>query len=186
MILINNAGVGTAETILDETEERIRRTFEVNTISHFIMVKEFLPAMIKQNHGHVVTIASMASFLVIAQNVDYSCTKASALAFHEGLAAELKARYGAKKVRTTIVHPSWVRTPMIGDLAASPNLKSSVLEPETVVDAIVKQLLSGKGGQLILPVPLSRLSGLRGFPSWMQESIRNMAGGQLAGIGHFP
>jgi short-subunit dehydrogenase len=65
------------------------------------MVREFLPAMIKKNHGHVVTIASMASFLVLAGNVDYSCSKASALAFNEGLASELKARYNAPEVRTT-------------------------------------------------------------------------------------
>lgn len=55
----------------------------------------------KRNHGQVVTMASMASFLVHAQNVDYACSKASALAFHEGLSQELKARYGAGKVRTT-------------------------------------------------------------------------------------
>lgn len=88
-------------TIFDETEEQIRRTFDVNIIAHFIMVKEFLPAMIKKNHGHVVTISSMASYVTYAQHVDYSCTKAAALVFHEGLAAELKARYGANKIRTT-------------------------------------------------------------------------------------
>lgn len=100
-VLINNAGIGMNKTILDETEAEIRRTFDVNTISHFLLVKEFSPAMIRRNHGHIVTIASMASFLVHAQNVDYTCTKASALAFHEGLAQELKSRYKANKVRTT-------------------------------------------------------------------------------------
>jgi len=57
--------------------------------------------MIKANHGHIVTMASMASFMVHAQNVDYACTKASCLAFHEGLTQELKSRYNANKVRTT-------------------------------------------------------------------------------------
>lgn len=64
------------------------------------MVKEFLPDMIKNDHGHVVTIASFASYVVNAQNVDYACSKASALAFHEGLGSELRNRYGAKRVRT--------------------------------------------------------------------------------------
>jgi all-trans-retinol dehydrogenase (NAD+) len=100
-VLINNAGIGYLKTILHGTEDQIRRTFEVNTISHFLMAKEFLPAMIKKNHGHIVTIASMASYVVHASNVDYSCTKASALAFHEGLATELKFRYNAPNVRTT-------------------------------------------------------------------------------------
>jgi len=70
-------------------------------MAHYWLVREFLPAMVKKNHGHVVTIASMASFVVHAQNVDYCCTKASSLAFHEGLASELKSRYNAPDVKTT-------------------------------------------------------------------------------------
>jgi all-trans-retinol dehydrogenase (NAD+) len=98
---INNAGIATCRTILAGTEDSIRKTFAVNTMAHFWMVREFLPAMAKKNHGHVVTIASLASFIVHASNVDYSCTKASALAFHEGLAAELKYRYHAPDIKTT-------------------------------------------------------------------------------------
>ncbi|KFZ08787.1 hypothetical protein V502_09147 [Pseudogymnoascus sp. VKM F-4520 (FW-2644)] len=100
-VLINNAGVGTNKTILDETEAEMRLVFEVNTVAHFLLVKELIPAMIKRDHGHIVTVASMASFMVHAQNVDYACSKASALAFHEGLGQELKSRYNAQNVRTT-------------------------------------------------------------------------------------
>jgi all-trans-retinol dehydrogenase (NAD+) len=100
-VLINNAGIINPFTILDSSEEGFRKVFEVNTIAHFLMVREFLPAMVKKNHGHVVTIASMASFITIPQSVDYACTKASALAFHEGLSLELKWRYKAPDVRTT-------------------------------------------------------------------------------------
>lgn len=158
----------------------IRRTFEVNTISHFLVVKEFLPAMIEKNHGHVVTMASLASFAVNARNVDYSCTKASALAFHEGLTSELKATYGADKVRATVVHPWWVRTPMIGELSQRYKWKEPMMEPETVVDAVVAQLLSGRSGHLILPSWLSFVSGIRGFPLWLQYSLRNRTANLLA------
>ncbi len=48
-----------------------------------------------------MTIASMASFVVASNIVDYGCTKASALAFHEGLHAELRTKYNAPDVRTT-------------------------------------------------------------------------------------
>lgn len=114
-------------------------------------MKEFLPVMIKKNHGHVVTMASLASFAVTSRNVDYSCTKASVLAFHEGLAMELKATYGVDKIRTTVVHPYWVRTPLIQKLSQHPKWKAPTLEPETVVDAVVAQLLSGRSGHIILP-----------------------------------
>ncbi|KAF7550935.1 hypothetical protein G7Z17_g5383 [Cylindrodendrum hubeiense] len=99
-VLINNAGIAMGKSILNSEPSFIRRMFEVNTLSHFWLIQEFLPAMIKRNHGHVVTMASMASFVVIAGNVDYSCTKASALAFHEGLGQELKHWHSAGKIRT--------------------------------------------------------------------------------------
>jgi all-trans-retinol dehydrogenase (NAD+) len=100
-VLIKIAGISVCRPLLSETEEQIRRVFYVNTISHFFTVNEFLPAMVKQNHGDIVIIASTASYSVHAANIDYGCSKASALAFHEGLAQEIKSRYNAPKVRTT-------------------------------------------------------------------------------------
>lgn len=99
-VLINNAGVSVGKSLLECSQSQVRGVFEVNTMSHFWLAQEFLPAMIKRNHG-VVTMASMASFIAIAGNVQYSCTKASALTFHEGLGQELKHRYSAGNVRTT-------------------------------------------------------------------------------------
>lgn len=100
-VLVNNAGVAHDGTVLEEPEAKIRQTIEVNTLAHFLTVREFLPAMVSKNHGHVVTIASMASFLALGEMVDYCCSKASALAFHEGLGQELKLWYKAPRVRTS-------------------------------------------------------------------------------------
>jgi short-subunit dehydrogenase len=100
-VLVNNAGFGSATPLLQVPEDVVRKVFNVNIISHFLLVKEFLPAMVNRNHGHIVTVASMASFLTQASNVDYGCTKAAALALHEGLTQELKILYNAPLVRTT-------------------------------------------------------------------------------------
>ena len=99
-VLVNNAGVGNVRGILDGTEEETRHTFDVNVMAHFNMLREFLPAMIKANHGHVVNIASMASYVTIADNTDYSCSKAALLALHEGLGQEIRWRHNAPNVRT--------------------------------------------------------------------------------------
>ncbi|KAL2214558.1 putative short-chain dehydrogenase/reductase 2 [Sarocladium strictum] len=172
-VLVNNAGIGYAKDILKSTDDEIRRTFDVNIVAHFFLVREFLPFMIEKDHGHVITIASMASFATIASNTDYSCTKAAALAFHEGLTQELKYRYSAPRVRTSIIHPSWVRTPLIEPLIETGRFTDSVLEPEYVADAIVRQVIGGKSGQVILPGTLSLLSSLRGFPAWLQHLLRS-------------
>lgn len=51
--------------------------------------------------------------------------------------------------------------------------KSLLLEPEAVVEAIFKQILSENSGQVILPGQFNMLSGARGWPSWMQEMLRS-------------
>lgn len=100
-VIINNAGIGNGKSILDLPEERLRRIFDVNIIAHFLLLREFLPAMVRADHGHIVTIASMASFSTQATNVDYACTKAGALVLHEGIGQELKHIYKAPRIRTS-------------------------------------------------------------------------------------
>lgn len=62
-ILINNAGVAFEGNILSTEPKNVRRIFDVNTISHYWTVNAFLPSMIAQHKGHIVTLASMASFI---------------------------------------------------------------------------------------------------------------------------
>lgn len=40
--------------------------------------------MLQQKKGHIVTMASVASFVAAASMVDYAATKAGLMAFHEG------------------------------------------------------------------------------------------------------
>lgn len=102
-VLINNAGVVLGKDILSCSKDQVKRMFDVNILAHFWLSQEFLPSMIKQQHGHIVTMASIASFITIASNVDYSCTKAGLTAFHEGLAQDLKHRYNTRNVLTRYV-----------------------------------------------------------------------------------
>jgi NAD(P)-dependent dehydrogenase (short-subunit alcohol dehydrogenase family) len=51
--------------------------------------------------------------------VSYSMTKAAALAFHEGLSAELRGKkMNAPEIKLTCVHPTWSSTDMIADARA--------------------------------------------------------------------
>ncbi|KAK5472499.1 hypothetical protein LTR55_010374 [Exophiala xenobiotica] len=99
-VLINNAGLALDATILGISMDDVQRTFSVNLFSHYQLVKEFLPHMIENDHGHIVTVASLAAHAPRTANVAYAASKAAALAFHEGLGLELALYYDAKKVRT--------------------------------------------------------------------------------------
>lgn len=100
-VLINNAGIGSDLLILDKPMDSFRKMFETNFFAQIQLVKEFLPNMVQRNHGHIITVSSMAAFSPRAANVDYAATKAALLAFNDGLNLELALFYGAKRVRTT-------------------------------------------------------------------------------------
>ena len=91
-ILINNAGIVTAKPLLDAPDERIIATMNVNSVAHFWTIKAFLPFMIEQNHGHIVTIASSAGTLGVAGLCDYCASKFAAVGIDESLRFELRKR----------------------------------------------------------------------------------------------
>lgn len=160
-LLINNAGIATGKVILTSTEESVQRTFAVNTLSHYRMVREFLPSMVKANHGTVVTVASIAATISTANIVDYCGSKSAALAFHEGLAVELKTVYKAPKVRTICLCPSIVQTSLTTQLKET---KDSFLMPvqrvESVADMVVEKILSGNSGVVVVSDAMKTLRPL--------------------------
>lgn len=171
-ILINNAGVARGKTILDATERDIRFTFDVNAMAPFWTVKEFLPDMVKKNHGMIVNVSSFAAWITSPEMVDYAGSKAAVMALHEGLTTELKVRYKAPRVRTVIVHPGYTKTALFTGYNATQPFMLPALEPETVADAIVRQVLSGESGKVVAPGIGHTLGGFRGYPAWYQNRLR--------------
>lgn len=82
-ILINNAGVAYEHSLLDASEKGLRNTYNVNIIAHYFTLQAFLPAMIAAKKGHVVALASMASFVSPPGLIPYCNTKAALLSLHE-------------------------------------------------------------------------------------------------------
>lgn len=75
-------------------------------------------------------------------------------------------------MHTTIVHPAFVRTPLVKDVAEGE--AGQILEPEEIADPILRQIFSCRSAQLILPVSLGWISLLKGLPHWAQNGFRNM------------
>lgn len=176
-ILINNAGITRPVPILKMPESFLRRIFGVNCMSLWFTTQQFLPRMIQMDKGHVVTVASIASFVALGTVADYSATKAGALAFHESLACEIKHFYKAPHILTTVVHPNFVDTPLVQDhtdrlCRAGVRLLTS----DQIASKVVSQVKSRKGGQLIIPSSASVIAGIRGWPTWLQELLRDTIG----------
>ena len=172
-IIINNAGILTGKTILGTSPAQTRLMFEVNTLAHYWLAQEFLPDIISNNHGMVVTVASQAGYTVTPNMVDYSASKAAAIAFHEGLAAELVTRYHAPRVRTVLVTQGFTRTTLIDKLTPEDTFANPLLYPETVAENLVNQVLKGESGNVLVPSTAGFVAQLlRGLPYWFQHSLR--------------
>lgn len=171
-ILVNNAGIARGKTILGTSERDLKLTFDVNVFAHFYTVHEFLPAMVKRNHGMVVTVASYAAWMTVPNMVDYGASKAAAASFHEGLAAELKTRYNAPRIRTVLVNQGYTKTALFTGYHNEAPFLVPALEPESVADAIVAQIFTGRSGQIITPKFGAVMQLLRALPHWYSYRLR--------------
>jgi len=140
-ILVNNAGIVTGRNLLECPDHLIIKTMEVNTTSHFWTLKAFLGPMIKKNHGHVVSIASLAGYFGSPKLIDYTASKFAAVGLMEALTMELWTE--ADKVNTTTVCPYFIKTGMFAGITSiSPLLP--LMEPEYVADEILAGVLNNE------------------------------------------
>jgi len=157
---------------------------DINLMSHWSTVQEFLPDMLAKKKGHIMSVASLASFVTLASAVDYSCTKAALVAFYEGLTQELKHRYKCPQIQTSIVHPNWTKSAITSHSAIQAGLKSAgakIMEPEDVAQAMVDQIIAVKSGQLIVGPALA--AKFRALPLWLQEVVRDSQASIVRGSG---
>ncbi|KAG0427926.1 hypothetical protein HPB47_025070 [Ixodes persulcatus] len=98
------------------------------------------------NHGHIVSIASLAGLGGVCRLTDYCGSKFAAVGFQEALSMEL-ATDGYTGIRTTTVCPFFINTGMFA--GADPGV-FGFLEPEFVADEAVAAVLEDKD-LLILP-----------------------------------
>lgn len=139
-ILVNNAGVVYTSDLFSTQDPQIEKTFAVNTLAHFWTTKAFLPSMMKNNHGHIVTVASAAGVLGIPFLLAYCSSKYAAIGFHAALTEELGA-LEKNGIKTTCLCPNFINTGFIKN--PSTNL-GPTLEPEEVVNALMNGILTEK------------------------------------------
>ncbi|KAG5929631.1 hypothetical protein E4U42_005221 [Claviceps africana] len=169
--------------ILDMAPDLVHKVFAVNTLSHWTLVQNFLPHMIAVNKGHVMTVASMASFVALPKGADYSASKAAALSFHESLALELKHLYRADRVLTSVAHPNFVRTPLVRDFGHQLEQGGvRMLTPDAVSAVITDQIFRRRGAQLVVPEQQTAVTGIRGWPTWLQVLLRDQMGANSVNV----
>lgn len=173
-ILVNNAGVVRNASILDKQIKDVEFTFAVNTFSHYNTVQEFLPSMIQRKHGHILTTASLAAHISSPLVSDYQMSKAACLAFHETLGTELKHIFKCPEIRTSVIMPGYVATPLHKDNAfgkeTNPLIKAAVGADE-VAARIEDVIMAGDSATIVVPGRLTLLTATRAMSEWLQRAV---------------
>jgi len=108
-ILDNNVGIGSAGSVVEETEERWNRVMMVNVNSMFLTSKYAIPAMIESGDGGAIVNVSSISALRPRGLTAYSASKGAVITLTRAMAVD-HARDG---IRVNCVAPGPVYTPMV-------------------------------------------------------------------------
>ena len=108
-VLVNNAGIDPAATVVDIPIEQWQKVIDINLTGPFMMMKATIPSMIKNGGGSIINIASLAGLRCIPAMPAYTASKAGLIGLSQATALD----YGAAKIRVNVVCPGPIRTEML-------------------------------------------------------------------------
>ncbi len=145
-VLVNSAGVGGGEPILEATLEGWRRVVGINLDGTFLGVRHAAPVMAAAGHGSIVNLSSILGKVGMPGAAAYCASKGGVALMTKAVALEL-APMG---VRVNSVHPGFIETPMVTnslrdsgnenemrDMIVSRHAMGRLGVPREIADAIV-------------------------------------------------
>ncbi len=121
-VLVNNAGITKDGLLARMSEENYDAVIAVNQKSVYNMMKYVCSVMMKQKHGRVINISSVAGLYGNAGQFNYSASKAAIIGMTKTAAKE----FGSRNITCNAVAPGFIHTPMTDVL--SDELKAKMLE----------------------------------------------------------
>lgn len=135
-VLVNNAGIGVAATLLETTDADWDRMLAVNLSAPFSTCRAVLPSMIEAGGGVIVNVSSVAGIVGLSRRAAYCATKAGLL----GLTRAMAADHAAQGLRVNAICPGTVHTEWIGKILAD------APDPERTRAAMEQRQLNGRMG----------------------------------------
>ena len=137
-ILVNNAGISAIASIVDETYDNWRRTHAVDLDSVFFGCKLAIPLIAASGGGSIVNISSISGIIAGHNLAAYNSAKAAVT--HLSKSVALHCARERNNIRCNSVHPVFIDTPIIDDLAGNG-------DREAVLEKLGRQVPLGRVGQ---------------------------------------
>ncbi len=147
-LLVNNAGFGLRGRFADLPAERQAEMVRVNCEAVVILTAAFLPPMIEQGLGGVITVASTAGAQPLPYEATYGATKAFATNLTEALHAELRGT----GVKALAVNPGPVPTEW-QQVAGYDEVGGEMMPGAIEAEQVVREALNAydRGSRAIVP-----------------------------------
>jgi 3-hydroxybutyrate dehydrogenase len=108
-VLLSNAGIQMVKRVEEFTFEEWRKVVSIHLDGAFLTAKAVLPQMYKQGSGTILFMGSVHSLQASALKAPYVAAKHGIL----GLARAIAKEGGEKGVRTNVICPGFVKTPLV-------------------------------------------------------------------------
>ena len=159
-ILVNNAGVGDYEDMVDADRDALLRMVRLNCEALLDLTSRYLPEMARRGSGAVINVASTAAFQPLPGNATYAATKAFVLSFSEAIHSEL----GGSGVAVTAVCPGPVKTEFAEVAGVGDAERTTPDLVWTPVEEVARAAVDGaeKNKRVVVPGLLNRAGAIGG------------------------
>ncbi len=135
-LVIANAGIGAPDDLASGNAGHLTCLFEVNVIGLLNTLAPFIPRMMRQQHGQIVAIASVAGFRALPGSTTYAATKIAVRTLMEGYGWALR-RHG---ITATTINPGFVVSEMTANhLFSMPFLVQTDMAVRKIARAIARK-----------------------------------------------
>ena len=149
-IWINNAGIVTMDSFLNEEVEQINNVMNINFSAQMLVMKHLIPEMEKSGGGKIINVSSVAGIVSAPILSSYCASKFALVGLTQSVQQELDLRGSA--VKLILVCPGFIKTDLIrlGDDRGFPeHLKPFLSDSKKAVNKIIKGI--GKNESFIDP-----------------------------------
>lgn len=126
-ILVNSAGVGGGGPVHQIEPDEWDRVVDINLKGTFLASRAFLPAMLEQESGSIVNLASMEGLEGFPGGSAYNASKGGVVLLTKNMSID----YARKGIRVNALCPGFIETPLVSsvfDLESMQEIRDEIRE----------------------------------------------------------
>ena len=135
-VVVNNAGVATAGTVLDSPIKQWQWVLDINLLGCVRGSRAVIPMLTAQGSGHIVNIASFAGIANPPAMASYNAAKAAVISLSESLRFEVEPQ----GVNVSVVCPSFFKTNLLATSRSGGGVESAA-NTAPQMEKIVQKLM---------------------------------------------